>query len=82
MITDRLKTTILKELKLDNFDIKDETLANQVPGWDSLNHINVIMAIEEEYALKFKGIEVLKCKNIGDLQNLINRKLPPDAGSV
>lgn len=74
MISDKLKHAILEELELDEFDFKDETQANEVPGWDSLNHINVINAIEEEYGLKFKSIEILKCQNIGDLQKLIDSK--------
>ncbi|MCE1188374.1 MAG: acyl carrier protein [Ignavibacteria bacterium] len=76
MISDKMKAAILKELKLKEFDIQDTTLANQVPGWDSLNHINVILAIEKEFAVKFKSIEVLKCKNLGDLQKLVDSKLP------
>ena len=75
MISDRFKSVILKELHLDEYKIKDETLANQVPGWDSLNHINVILAIEKEYGVRFKSIEVLKCKNIGDLQKLCDSKI-------
>jgi acyl carrier protein len=75
MISDKLKTAILKELKLDEYEIKDDTLANQVPGWDSLKHIDVICAIEKEFGVKFKSIEVLKCKNIGDLQKLCDAKL-------
>jgi acyl carrier protein len=74
MISDRFKSVILKELHLDEYEIKDETLANQVPGWDSLYHINVILAIEKEYGVRFKSIEVLKCKNIGDLQKLCDSK--------
>lgn len=75
MISDKLKAAILKELKLDEYEIKDDTLANQVPGWDSLKHIDVICAIEKEFGVKFKSIEVLKCKNIGDLQKLCDAKL-------
>ena len=77
MISDRLKQIICDTLELETGDIeiKDETLASDVPGWDSLNHINVITAIEEDYKVRFKGIEVLKCKNIGDLQNLVNSKV-------
>ena len=75
MISDRFKSVILKELHLDEYEIKDETVANQVPGWDSLNHINVILAIEKEYGVRFKSIEVLKCKNIGDLQKLCDSKI-------
>ena len=74
MISDRFKLVILKELHLDEYEIKDETVANQVPGWDSLNHINVILAIEKEYGVRFKSIEVLKCKKIWDLQKLCDSK--------
>ncbi len=75
MITDNLKQVILKELQLDDFDFKDETTADQVPGWDSLNHINVILAIEKSYNVRFKGIEILKVKNLGELQQLIDSKI-------
>ena len=76
MITDKLKQVILKELELKEFNIQDETIASQVPGWDSLNHINIILAIEKEYGIKFKGLEILKAKNIGDLQKLVDSKVP------
>ena len=75
MISDKLKQVILKELNLNDFDMMDETTANQVPGWDSFNHINVILAVEKEYNVKFKGLEILKVKNIGELQKLIDSKL-------
>ena len=75
MISERLKQIILKELNLNNFDFKDETTANQVPGWDSFNHINVILAIEKDYNIHFKGLEILKVKNIGELQKLVDTKL-------
>jgi acyl carrier protein len=74
MVSERLKQVILKELNLDDFEIQDETTANQVPGWDSFNHINVILAVEKEYNVKFKGLEILKVKNIGELQILIDSK--------
>jgi len=76
MISDKLKQVILKELDLQDFDFRDETIASQVPGWDSLNHINIILAIEKDYGIKFKGLEILKAKNLGDLQKLIDSKTP------
>jgi acyl carrier protein len=75
MISEKLKSVILKELHLDEYEINDETQANQIPGWDSLNHINVILAIEQEYNVRFKRLEVLKCKNISDLQKLCDSKI-------
>lgn len=75
MISNRLKYTILNQLKLDDFDFSDNTTADQVPGWDSLTHINIIVAIEREFAIKFRGYEVLRIKNVGDLQRLINERM-------
>ncbi len=75
MVSERLKKIILNELNLNDFDLKDETTANQVPGWDSFNHINVILAVEKNYNIHFKGLEILRVKNIGELQKLIDSKL-------
>ncbi len=75
MISNELKSVILKQLNLDEFEMSDETVAPDVPGWDSLNHINIIVAIEEYFKVKFKSMEVLKLKSVGDLQKLVNLKL-------
>jgi acyl carrier protein len=75
MISDKLKSVILKELRLDDYEIKDETQLYQIPGWDSLNHINIIIAIEQEYKVRFKSLEIVNCKNISDLQKLCDSKI-------
>jgi acyl carrier protein len=75
MISERLKNIIQKELNLESFDFQDNTTASQVPGWDSFNHINIILAVEKDYNLHFKGLEILKVKNLGELQKLIDSKL-------
>ncbi|MDF1611345.1 acyl carrier protein [Stygiobacter electus] len=75
MISPELKEVILKQLNLDDFDLQDETIAPQVPGWDSLNHINIILAIEEKFGIKFKSRELIQLKCVGDLQKLVDSKL-------
>lgn len=75
MVTEELKSVILKQLNLDEFEMNDETIAPEVPGWDSLSHVNIIVAVEEHFKVKFKSMEVLKLKNVGDLQKLVNLKL-------
>jgi acyl carrier protein len=74
MISQRLKAVILKELGLEDFDLHDEILANQVPGWDSLSHIRILTAIENEYKITFRILEIMKLKKLGDLQFLIDSK--------
>ena len=77
MISERLKKVICDELNLgvNLVEIDDKTEATEVPGWDSLNHANIIVAIERDYDVRFKGLEILKCKNIGDLQKLVDLKI-------
>jgi acyl carrier protein len=50
------------------------TTADDVDGWDSLMHINLIVAIEKEFRVKFATAEVTLLKNVGDLVELIHRK--------
>jgi len=52
-------------------EINDEMTANDVPQWDSLVHIQLIVAVEKEFAVKFKNSEIARLKNVGDLKNLI-----------
>ncbi len=73
MITDRLKGVILSQLKLANFPLESATTANQVPGWDSLSHVGIISAVEKEYSVRFKTLEVIRLKSVGDLQKLVDR---------
>ncbi len=74
MISDRLKGVILKELELDDFPLADDTTANTVPGWDSLSHVRILTAVEAEYGIRFRTLEVLRLRNVGDLQALVDGK--------
>jgi acyl carrier protein len=74
MISERLKRMLLKELNLDDFIFTDDTVASDVPGWDSLNHARILCAVEEEFGLRFRTLEVLRLKNLGELQALIEKK--------
>lgn len=75
MISNELKQAVLEALKLDDWEFTDETIAAQVPGWDSLSHVNVILTVEKKFGVHFKNLEVLKLKNVGDLQRLLDAKL-------
>jgi acyl carrier protein len=75
MITERLKAVLLRELNLADFDFRENTLASEVPGWDSLQHVSVMAAVEKEYKIRFKSLEMIRLKNVGDLQALVDKKL-------
>ena len=75
MIKHELKQVILEALRLDAWDLTDHTTASEVPGWDSLNHLNVILAVEGKFGVRFKNLELLRLKSVGDLQRLLDAKL-------
>jgi acyl carrier protein len=59
----------------DEIQIKPETTANDVDGWDSLSHVNLIVTIESSFGIRFKQKELLTFKNVGDLLSSIESKL-------
>jgi acyl carrier protein len=79
MVSDKLKKVILEQLGLDEWDIVDETTAGTVPGWDSLSHATIIAAVESAYQVRFQTGEILRLKNVGQLQALVDRKSAPRA---
>jgi acyl carrier protein len=74
VISSRLKATILRELDLEDFELTGTTTADSVPGWDSLSHLRIILALEAEYGVRFSTREILKLRQVGDLQELVDRK--------
>ena len=75
MISPRLKSVILRELQLEDYDLQSDTVATAVPGWDSLSHVRILTAVENEFGIRFRGLEVVRLRNVGELQALIDRKL-------
>lgn len=59
----------------DDIVITPELTANDVDGWDSLSHVNLIVTIESRFGIRFSQKELLTFKNVGDLLNCIASKL-------
>ena len=55
--------------------LRDELVATDVPGWDSFNHVNLMIIIEQEFCVKFTNEEVVKMQNVADLKNVLKGKL-------
>lgn len=53
--------------------ITEETTADDVNGWDSLNHALFLMKLERAFAIRFPAAEVIELENIGQLVRLIDK---------
>ncbi|MBS1028334.1 acyl carrier protein [Gluconobacter albidus] len=55
--------------------LKDETTARDIPGWDSVAMINIIVAIEEHFNIRLKTREIEGLKSVGDLYEAVLNKI-------
>ena len=70
----------LNEVFRDVFDdpsitVDDSTTSDDVDGWDSLEHINLLAAIEQEFGVKFNMGQVVSMKNVGEMVDIIISQL-------
>ncbi|MEJ5142662.1 acyl carrier protein [Gluconobacter albidus] len=55
--------------------LKDETTDRDIPGWDSVAMINIIVAIEENFNIRLKTREIEGLKSVGDLYEAVLNKI-------
>lgn len=55
----------------DSIVITDSTTSADIEDWDSIEHINLVGAVEDEFKLRFKMKEVSGMKNVGEMIDII-----------
>lgn len=55
----------------DGIELSDNTTADDIEAWDSLEHITLISAVEKEFKMRFTMKEVSGMKNVGEMMNII-----------
>lgn len=78
-----VKEEILKKLQeifMDVFadeqiSLNENTNANDIEGWDSLTHITILEAVQDEYGVAFDLDEIIEMQNVGDMIDAISRKI-------
>ncbi len=55
----------------ESITVTDATNTSDIEGWDSLMHITLIGAVEDEFEIRFPMQEVVNMKNVGEMADLI-----------
>ena len=73
----QLRLTAIFRTVFDEPDLQltRDMTATDVPAWDSLSHITLIVAVEREFGIRFTTAEVAALMNVGDLADLVQKKL-------
>jgi acyl carrier protein len=74
-IRERMTAVFCEVFDDDSIEIYPEMTAANVESWDSITHINLIVALEQEFKLRFNTADVASMKNVGDLECLIRQKV-------
>jgi len=62
-------------LNMDAAKIDDGTSMDNTPGWDSANHINLVLALEEEFSISFEVSEFEMMTSYFDVVQVVSAKI-------
>jgi acyl carrier protein len=75
-IIKEIKPIFLDVLDMEEIDLNENTTAADVEEWDSLNHIQLVVAIEKYFHIKFTSLEIQKWVNVGDMcETIISKQI-------
>lgn len=74
-IQERLTKVFQSVFQDDTIMLEPGMTADDIDGWDSLSHVNLIIAVEIEFGIEFSQAEIRSFENVGALQSSIEKKL-------
>jgi len=73
-IIDQVTEIFRDILEGEELKLNDETTAGDVEGWDSLTHIQLVVALEKKFKIRFNSKEIQSWENVGEMINSIQQK--------
>lgn len=74
MNIEKLQNVFREVFENAQLKISPNMTAKDVQGWDSFNHINLIVALEEAFSIVFTSPEITSMQNVGDLVEILKTK--------
>lgn len=64
---------VFEDVFEEEITLSDSTTSADVPGWDSISHITLLVCIEQEFGIKLPMKDVVHLRNVGDMVSLISQ---------
>lgn len=75
IIQEKLSAVLREVLGSDDINVTLDMTASDIEGWDSLNHIRIVLSVEEKFGVRFSTTEIPELRNVGEFVALIKTKL-------
>ncbi len=70
-VFERLNKVFQEVFDDETIEVNDSTTSEDIDDWDSFEHINLIVAVEEEFSIKIPMGKVVTMKNVGEMADII-----------
>lgn len=70
-VFERLNKVFQEVFDDETIEVNDDTTSEDINDWDSFEHINLIVAVEEEFSIKIPMGKVVTMKNVGEMADII-----------
>ena len=74
-VEDRIKSVMSAVFEISADQIKEDSSPDTIESWDSLKHMNLVVALEEEFEIEFTDDEIIELMNYSLIKNIISGKI-------
>jgi acyl carrier protein len=74
-IYNKLSSVLQDVLGREDIEVTPGMTASDVEGWDSLNHIRIVLSVEEAFGVSFSTMEIPELQSVDEFVDLIQTKL-------
>ena len=73
-MNDRLEKVIREVFEIEAEIIDENWTSEDIPDWDSVGHLNLIMEVEKEFGIKIEIEEMFEIEKLGDITRILQKK--------
>ena len=74
-MVEELRTLAADVLRVPRSQIDDNATPQQIENWDSIQHVSLVVAIEEQFGVEFDPDEIIQMESIGKISEILSSKL-------
>jgi len=81
-IENKLKLIVIDTLKILESDYHEDLAAGDHPQWDSIGHVNLLMAVEQGFEISFDVTDAIDIESVADLQDMVKKYVAQKLGAA